>query len=147
MVMMSFPMCRFLSSWRLKNRALPLVGPGRPSVPTGRLSAGRARHPHLLFVVGRVRQQGRHVEHELVVLESRVQGVGSGGVSCRGGGSVAHWRHALVSLLERQLSLTAKTTASCGSVAAFFLLQHFSTKCNCDLKNRLMNAQTPLGRI
>lgn len=51
-----------------------------------RLSAeaawGPAFHPHLLFVVGRVRQQRRHVEHELVVLESCVQGVGSSGVGC-----------------------------------------------------------------
>lgn len=43
---------------------------------------GGAFHPHLLFVVGCVRQQGGHVEHELVVLESCVQGVGPSGVGC-----------------------------------------------------------------
>lgn len=56
--------------------------------------AGRAVHPHLLFVVWRVRQQGRHVEHELVVLESGVQGVGSGGVGC-GKSKLYNWHHLL----------------------------------------------------
>lgn len=64
----------------------------------GRRPAGRAFHPHLLFVVGRVRQQGRHVEHELVVLESCVQGLGSSGVGC-GKSKLYNWHHLLVSAL------------------------------------------------
>lgn len=44
---------------------------------------GRSLRPHLLLVVGRVGEQRRHVEHELVVLESGVQRVGSGGIGCR----------------------------------------------------------------
>lgn len=43
----------------------------------------RSLRPHLLFVVGCVRQQSRHMEHELVVLVSRVQGVSSSGIRCR----------------------------------------------------------------
>ena len=39
---------------------------------------------YLLFVVRRVGQQRGHVEHDLVVLVGRVQGVRAGGVRCRG---------------------------------------------------------------
>lgn len=44
---------------------------------------GQASHPYLLFVVGCVRQQSRHMEHELIVLEGRVQGVSACGIRCR----------------------------------------------------------------
>lgn len=40
-------------------------------------------HLYLLFVVGRVRQQSRHMEHDLIVLESRIQGVSTRGIRCR----------------------------------------------------------------
>lgn len=59
---------------------------------------GWAFHSHLLFVVGRVRQQGRHVEHELVVLEGCVQGVCSSGVGC-GKRKWFNWHHLSGSLL------------------------------------------------
>lgn len=38
---------------------------------------------YLLLVVGRVREEGGHMEHDLVVLVRRVQGVGARGVRCR----------------------------------------------------------------
>ena len=44
---------------------------------------GWASHPYLLFVVGCVRQQSRHMEHELIVLEGRVQGVSARGIRWR----------------------------------------------------------------
>lgn len=42
-----------------------------------------ALYPHLLFVVGCVRQQGRHMKHDLIVLVCCVQGVSACGIRCR----------------------------------------------------------------
>lgn len=39
---------------------------------------------YLLFVVGRVRQKSRHMEHDLIVLVSCVQGVSARGIRCGG---------------------------------------------------------------
>lgn len=38
---------------------------------------------YLLLVVGRVREEGRHMEHDLVILVRCVQGVCARGVRCR----------------------------------------------------------------
>lgn len=43
----------------------------------------RPLHVYLLFVVGCVRQQSRHMEHDLIVLVSCEQGVSACGIRCR----------------------------------------------------------------
>lgn len=43
----------------------------------------RALHLYLLFVVGCVRQQSRHMEHDLIVLVSCEQGVSARGIRCK----------------------------------------------------------------
>lgn len=45
---------------------------------------------YLLFIVGCVGQHGGHVEHDLIILVSGVQGVGAGRVSWKQHSSMLH---------------------------------------------------------